>query len=120
MSTNDYWEIYQKTQSVKDMLTWLKHRAWLRIEAERTGEVLMRLVQITVYNYKNEFHLPGKLVVNAFCVGGDEGVFAVFRIPSDHNLIGFAYGDDGHWQIAKVYHQHWLEGIVEALNALMK
>ena len=34
----DYWERYQKTQSVKDMLTWLKHQAWLRIEEEKMAD----------------------------------------------------------------------------------
>ena len=81
-------------------------------------ENLMRPCPITVYNYKEAFYLPGKMEVKAFCVGGPEGVFAVFKIPSDHNLIGIAYGDDGHWQLAKVYHIHWLTGITEALKAV--
>jgi hypothetical protein len=35
METIDYWERYQKTQSVKELTTWLKHRAWVQIEEEK-------------------------------------------------------------------------------------
>jgi hypothetical protein len=113
---DEYWERYQKTQRFEDMLTWLKHSAWLRIEAEQKK---LQPIRITVYNYENKFYVPDKMTVDAFCAGGKEGVFAVFRIPSDWNLIGIAYGDDGHWQIAHVYHKHWLKGIAEAINAII-
>lgn len=76
----------------------------------------MRMCKITVYNYHNEHGAPFKMTVNAQCVDGDEGVFAVFRMPNYPDRIGIAWGDDGHWQLAAVYGESWVDKMVEALS----
>lgn len=57
--------------------------------------------------------------VNAFCVNGNDGVFAVFRIPIDPELVGFANGDDGHWQISSVFHEVWLKNIATTITMII-
>jgi hypothetical protein len=109
VTTLELWETYQKTQSNEDLLRWLKHRAWVKA---------MKQIEITVYNYENKYGVPYKMTINAFCVGGEEGVFAVFQIPTNPKWIGFADGDDGHWVLHKVFDKGWREGIIEALNAI--
>jgi len=55
--------------------------------------------------------------VDAYCAGGEEGVFAIFFIPNT-DTIGIAVGDDGHWKLQQVYHKRWLDPITQtALNA---
>lgn len=63
--------------------------------------------------------------VEAFLVGGDEGVFAVWGEKSTNcgsgTLIKFAQGDDGNWRgINVVYDLPWLDEIIEALKALRR
>ncbi len=78
----------------------------------------MRLCKITVYNYHNEHGAPYKVTVNALCVGGDEGVFAVFRMPNHPDWIGTANGDDGHWRLSSVKCEAWLDEMITALSAV--
>lgn len=78
----------------------------------------MKPIQITVYEYINDDDMPNVLEVNAFCVGGREGVFAVFRMLNSDQLIGFASGDDGHWQLTETHHVHWISGIAEVISMI--
>lgn len=78
----------------------------------------VRQCRITVYNYHNDHGVPFKMNVNAQCVGGDEGVFAVFLIGTER--IGMAWGDDGHWQLADVHGRAWLDDIIEALQVIKR
>lgn len=56
--------------------------------------------------------------VEAFCVGGVEGVFAVYQVPGQPDLIGFAAGDDGFWREIGSYSKGWLPLIQEALACM--
>ena len=56
------------------------------------------------------------MTVTAQCVGGNEGVFAVFPMPDHPDRIGMAWGDDGHWQLADVIGKPWLGDIIEAFK----
>lgn len=76
----------------------------------------MEPIPITVYEYINDHDMPNVLEVNAFCVGGKEGVFAVFKMPNNDQLIGFASGDDGHWWLTKTHHINWIGRIAEAIK----
>lgn len=66
---------------------------------------LSHLCKITVFNYhsggsimlpKREDELPDTYEVEAWCVGGEEGIFAVFPHPTQENSVMYAQGDDGH------------------------
>ncbi len=83
--------------------------------------------RITVYNYfdghsvlhrkKNE--MPDAYEVDAYCVGGENGVFATFNHPSfPPNCIGYAQGDDGHWWLVGVKHKDWLPEMTEAFTRI--
>lgn len=47
--------------------------------------------------------------VDAFLVGGPEGVFAAWR---EGNQIHFATGDDGYWREVASYHRNWANDIL--------
>lgn len=57
--------------------------------------------------------------VEAWCVGGDEGVFAVWQHPEEEDWINIAHGDDGHWVFEKTISKFWVDGIIEALSLSM-
>lgn len=80
----------------------------------------MRKCKITVYDYKNNMHLPlnkstkpVRYDVEAWCVGGDEGIRAFFLI---NDMFCTANGDDGHWWLTDVCNKAWLKEIKEAIN----
>lgn len=77
----------------------------------------MRKANITVFDYENKIG-KGKnhfYEVEAYCVNGDEGVFAIFTFE---RFICLASGDDGHWWILNVYDKAWLPDIKEALDKI--
>jgi hypothetical protein len=87
----------------------------------------MRKCIITVYDYTeaskggrlSQFNSnnPPEVVefnVEAWCVGGKEGVRA-YWIQDDR--LYQANGDDGHWELISVIHIGWTDEIVEALQA---
>ncbi len=80
----------------------------------------MRKCNITVYDYQK--HMPEweklqpiKHEVEAWCVGGDEGIRAFFFID---NMFCTAGGDDGHWWLVDICDKAWLKEIKEAINAV--
>jgi len=87
---------------------------------------MMEKTRIKIYNYHSGHSImhpirpnekPKVYDVEAYCVGGEEGVFATFEHPSfPPNCIGYAQGDDGHWWFAGLINRHWLPGIVEAFT----
>jgi hypothetical protein len=90
----------------------------------------MRKCTITVYDYSNARHGADarhydknnppevkKFDVEAFCVGGNEGVKAYFY---QGDLLYEADGDDGHWWLTGVIHCDWLREIIDALKAVEK
>ena len=52
-------------------------------------------------------------LVDAWLVGGPEGVFAIWK---EGSIICMARGDDGSWEECAQYHCWWLPGIIQALN----
>jgi hypothetical protein len=85
----------------------------------------MRKCEITVYDYNDAIHgrtfgrpsleNPVKYEVEAWCVGGDEGMKAFFFVG---DMLCMADGDDGHWWLVDTCHKHWLKEIKEAINAV--
>ena len=57
------------------------------------------------WNYKPGEHVD-KYEVNAWCVGGEEGIIAFFFIG---NTLCEARGDDGHWWLLGTCHKDWLK-----------
>jgi hypothetical protein len=55
--------------------------------------------------------------VQAFLVGGEEGVFAAWKEKhGDEEIICFATGDDGFWREVAGYHITWVPAILTALG----
>lgn len=76
-----------------------------------------KICNITVYEYPNENEVK-EMKVKAVCVGGEEGVFAVFRMPNNDQIIGFASGDDGHRWLTETHHVDWIGRIAEAIKEI--
>ena len=77
----------------------------------------VRRCEITVCDYRKgdakTLPEPPELYhVEAHCVGGDEGVFAVFR---KGKKIFLASGDDGHWWVIATFSDYWAAGLIIAL-----
>jgi hypothetical protein len=86
----------------------------------------MRRCKITVWNHfsggsvlhplsKNE--KPKAYKVNAWCVGGDTGIFAVFKHKDFPGCTCYAQGDDGHWWFVGRHDAHWTPEYVKAFQA---
>ncbi len=83
----------------------------------------MRKCKITVYDYNDNIHgghapkdfKPVKYEVEAWCVGGDEGIRAFFFIG---DMFCTADGDDGHWWLVNRCSKGWLKEIKEAIVAV--
>ena len=58
--------------------------------------------------------------VEAYCVGGEEGVFAIYQSPKGEDWYEYAQGDDGHWWFAGVMSKSWYPQIVEAITAIIE
>jgi len=87
-----------------------------------------RRCRITVWDHADRLHgsaLPPSMIkhspvrydVEAWCVGGVEGVRAYFIIG---DLLYEADGDDGNWWLVSVCHKDWLKSVLEALTGLSK
>jgi len=80
------------------------------------------MTKITVWDYNNAMQggqrppkgfEPVKYEVEAWCVGGEEGIRAYFFIK---DMFCEANGDDGHWWLKSVCHKQWVKKIKEAIN----
>ncbi len=55
--------------------------------------------------------------VEAYIVGGLEGVFAIYRLENLPSIYYFASGDDGNWwRISNGLHATWLTGVISAIT----
>lgn len=57
--------------------------------------------------------------VDAYLVGGTDGVFAIWtseRPDSPNDLIHIAAGDDGHWWELTTFDVFWLNPLVQIMN----
>ncbi len=90
----------------------------------------MKKCKITVWDYYDARHNastghydkdnPPTVVeynVEAYCVGGSDGIFAYWI---DDRQMFYAEGDDGHWWLSGVVAIHWLNEMIEALQATQK
>ena len=82
--------------------------------------------KITVWDYDNAMHggrypprdfKPVKYEVEAWCVGGTEGITAYFFIG---DMFCEANGDDGHWWLKTVCNKQWLKKIKETINMVQE
>lgn len=85
----------------------------------------MKRCKIKVYDYGSILHpiprnqMPVCYEVEANCVGGEEGVFAVFEHPSfPEGCVGLAGGDDGHWWLTDKIHKSHIKGIIAAYQGI--
>lgn len=89
-------------------------------------EQLVKPVKITVWDYDKAFYggaphnreaseIPTKYEVEAWCVGGEEGILAYFYI--DDSLC-VAHGDDGHWWFVWRCHKQWLPRIQKTVASI--
>jgi len=90
----------------------------------------MRKCKITVFDYSDATHNasarhydkdnPPKVVeynVEAYCVGGDEGVRAYFI---KDGCLYSAHGDDGHWWLTSIIGLGWVPEMIEALEVIVE
>jgi hypothetical protein len=73
-------------------------------------------IKVYCYNPHDGTMWPDVLEVDAYCVGGSDGVFAVFQHPEIPERFCIAKGDDGHWQLSEQFHHNWLPKLIEALT----
>ena len=89
----------------------------------------MRKCKITVFDYSDATHNasathynkddPPEIIeynVEAYCVGGDEGVRAYWV---QNRCMYTAHGDDGHWWLTSVIALGWVEEMIEALEGTL-
>ncbi len=55
--------------------------------------------------------------VEAYVVGGLDGVFAIYRLDNLPDVCFFASGDDGHWwRISNGLHTNWLPEVFKVIR----
>jgi len=72
---------------------------------------------------KNGITEPHLYQVEAWCVDGDEGIYAFFYLPNrpdQKDILWEAAGDDGNWWVIGAFHVAWVGEIIEALQAAQK
>lgn len=74
----------------------------------------MEPVRIRVWDYRSELQGAKKYDVDAWCVGGTDGIRAYFFLDG---MLYEADGDDGHWWVKSVSADTWAGKMLEALNA---
>ena len=72
--------------------------------------------RITVENYSHDGMTPQRMEVDAFCVGGNDGVRAYFVHPDNPKWIVLADGDDGNWWYVSVIDRYWIPAMIKALT----
>lgn len=66
------------------------------------------------WHYKENIN-PTRYDVEAWCVGGKNGIKAFFFI---NDTLYEANGDDGHWWLIGIMHKDWLEKFKETINSI--
>lgn len=79
----------------------------------------MNKTTITVYDYTTADAVRSA-TVDAYCVGGIDGVYAVYPHPTDPNCVALAVGDDGHWWFVQSFHKAWFASLAEAFQNISK
>ena len=82
------------------------------------GNTMLQI--ITVRNYHKWHGFPKELDVQAVCVDGIEGVYAVFQHPIIPNWVCTAHGDDGYWTLSNIFDKQWLQGHIDALSEFLE
>ena len=69
------------------------------------------------HSIPRNFDDPEMREVEAYVVGGLDGVFAIYRTTIEPNVYFFASGDDGNWwRISNGLHYDWLEGVLTVIK----
>jgi hypothetical protein len=86
---------------------------------------MIEKIKITVWDYTNAIHggtTPvtkkedvGEYEVDAWCVGGEEGIKAYFYMG---NLFCTAHGDDGHWWLVGRMGKQWVKEMKKVVAAI--
>ncbi len=86
-----------------------------RKDTDKRGGPNTSRCKITVCDYrdKDDHEFPEEHHVEAYCVGGPEGVFAAFR---KNGRFFIAHGDDGSWWVVSTPSRGWVPGMIEALS----
>lgn len=58
--------------------------------------------------------------VEAYCVDGEEGIFALFDNPIGDGSVCLASGDDGMWNIDYNFAKHYIPEFIEMLKSYQK
>ena len=73
----------------------------------------METEKIILHDYRYNNHWNN---VEASCVGGVEGVFAICQSQYNKNCVFLCTGDDGHWWVTNEYSKGWIKDIIAALS----
>lgn len=87
----------------------------------------MCLTKITVFDYYDAIHgttprqYEDKIKlkqykVDAWCVGGPDGILAYFYLD---DKLCTAHGDDGHWWLIGACNKHWLKEIKKVIASIL-
>jgi len=68
------------------------------------------------WHYRNDF-IPVKYEVDAWCLGGKDGIHAFFFI---NDLLCEARGDDGHWYLLGRMSADWLPKLKEVITSVRR
>lgn len=96
---HDFWRLFREP--------------WESKESKRINSTKRR---ITVYNEGRDRPifpgLPFKVEVDAWCVGGEEGIIAFFF---HGRYLCEAHGDDGHWWLSGYMDMYWTKAFKNAV-----
>ena len=73
----------------------------------------------SIMHLKREYEETEYYEVEAYCVGGDEGVWAIYESSKFPGCYEYAQGDDGSWWFAGVMAKSWYPEIVEAITSMI-
>ena len=77
------------------------------------------LIEVDTSDHTNKY-TEDVMEVEAYVVGGLEGVFAIYNLPEAPDIYYFASGDDGHWwRISNGLNIYWIPQCLEAFTDLL-
>lgn len=79
--------------------------------------------KITIYSYglnedNQEVCIDDK-EVNAVCLGGKTGIFAMYTNPENPKEVSLASGDDGHWECIGTLNKVWIPHMIDLFKEML-